>query len=136
MQKNRDIDVKVAQKIFGREVSLEVNGDFFELLEDGSYRPLPVYSIEISAAWEIVVKLAMTLIPVDAGWFALVGHGRPWISPAEFLAYLQRADFANSGAAVGDDAALTICLAALKSMDKQVCEVTNLADHRAAHPTL
>ena len=64
-------------------------------------------------------KLGITLLPVDQGWFALVGEKRGWTSPAEFIAYLQTADFANSDAAVGDQAPLTICLAVMKALERR-----------------
>jgi hypothetical protein len=71
-------------------------------------------------AWEIVSLLPMTLIPIEDGsWFALVGEKKGWTDPGEFLRFLQTADFVKAGAAVAVTAPLTICLAALKAVEKR-----------------
>lgn len=120
MYNYRELDVQVSVSVLGHSVSYEENGSIFEITKSGVSRVLPVYTLDIQAAWEVVERLAMTVIPVDAGWFAFVGNGRPWSSPAEFITYLQKADFINSGAAVGESAPLTICLAALKIAEKGI----------------
>jgi hypothetical protein len=64
-----------------------------------------------------VPTVTITLLPVEDGWFAMVGEKRGWTSPAEFLLYLQKADFVHSGAALGAKAPLTICMAAMKALE-------------------
>jgi hypothetical protein len=118
MRPGREIDTKIAQNIFGYNVKVKQR----ELWEDAPLgeRPLRKYSKEISAAWEVVEKMAMTLIPVDDDkWFAFVGHGERWKGPAEFIKYLQTSNFEHSGAAVGEELPLTVCIAALKAIENR-----------------
>lgn len=122
MQKSRELDLFMAQKVLGHKTHNDKNGRPFESLASGQSRPLRSYSQDISAAWEVVDKLGISLLPVEQGWFALVGNQRGWESPADFIAYLQTADFANSGAAVGETAPLTICLAAMKAIERREAE--------------
>ncbi|WP_141735974.1 BC1872 family protein [Oligoflexus tunisiensis] len=117
MKKSREIDIFMASKVLGHEVFHEETGEIREQLPSGQSRPLRAYSQDIAAAWEIVEKLGITLLPVEDGWFAMVGEKRGWSSPAEFLRYLQRADFVHSGAALGDKAPMTICMAAMKALE-------------------
>lgn len=122
MNKPRELDILMAQKVLGHQTYHEKNGAPRERLPSGQTRPLRPFATDIAAAWEIVEKLGITLLPVEQGWFALVGEKRGWTSPAEFIAYLQTADFANSGAAVGDQAPLTICLAVMKALERRQVE--------------
>ncbi len=122
MTKPRELDVLMAQKVLGHQVYHEKTGAIRERLASGQTRPLRNYTNEIGAAWEVVEKLGITLLPVDQGWFALVGQKKAWASPADFITYLQTADFANSGAAVGEQAPLTICLAAMKALERRQIE--------------
>ncbi len=122
MQKSRDLDLYMAQKVLGYKTFNDKSGKTHEELATGVVRPLRSYSQDISAAWEIVEKLGVSLIPVEQGWFAMVGHAKSWESPADFMSYLQTAEFANSGAAVGETAPMTICLAAMKAVEKQEAE--------------
>lgn len=62
------------------------------------------------------------MIPTEQGWFVMVGKSEGWKSPADFLLFLQKADFAKSGAAVGHDAPMTICLAAMKTVENRQIE--------------
>lgn len=120
MKKPRELDMLMAKEVLGHNIKYEKDGSVREDMPNGQSRPLRPYSIDISAAWELVKKLGMTLIPVENGWFVLVGPHQGWKSPAEFLTYLQTADFSNSGAAVGEYAPMTICLAAMKSLERKV----------------
>ena len=122
MKESREIDVLMAQQILGHTTYHEKSGAMRERLPSGQSRPLRNYTLDISAAWEVVQQLGMTMIPVEEGWFALVGKKRGWESPAKFLVYLQTADFANSGAAVGEHAPMTICMAAMKALDNRQLE--------------
>lgn len=130
MNKPRDMDIFMAQNVLGHKTYYEKNGALREKLPSGQSRPLRAYSTEIAAAWEIVEKIGITLLPVDQGWFALVGEKRGWSSPAEFLTYLQTADFANSGAAVGEQAPLTICLAAMKAIERRQLKPAHWEDDK------
>ena len=121
MQKhnNRELDLYMAERILGHKIQNDKNGKTFEILNSGQTRPLRAYSQDMGAAWELVEKMGISVLPVEQGWFALVGNARGWESPADFIAYLQTADFANSGAAVGETAAMTICLAAMRAVESR-----------------
>lgn len=119
MNKSRELDRLMAKEVLGHETYHEKNGALRERLPSGQSRPLRAFSSDIAAAWEIVEKLGITLLPVDQGWFALVGQKKGWTSPAEFITYLQTADFTKSGAAVGEEAPMTICLAAMKAVERR-----------------
>ncbi|HET9240956.1 MAG TPA: hypothetical protein VFO10_27065 [Oligoflexus sp.] len=112
---SREIDIFMASEILGHGVFHEKTGAIREQLPTGQTRPLRSYSEDIAAAWEIVEKLGITLLPVENGWFALVGDKQGWSSPADFIRYLQKADFVHSGAALGEKAPMTICIAAMKA---------------------
>jgi hypothetical protein len=91
--------------------------EVFESTEKGT-RPLAEYTSDIEAAWEVAEKHAITLIPIkENAWFALVGRGERWSSPADFLKFLGEGKFLNAGAAVGESAPMTICQAALKAVE-------------------
>lgn len=122
MQQSREIDIAIASKVLGHTVYYEKNGAVRERLSSGQSRPLRAYTEDVSAAWEVVEKMSITLLPIESGWFALVGPQRAWSSPADFLLYLQKADFVHAGAAVGEKAPLTICTAALKALQRRESE--------------
>lgn len=66
--------------------------------------------------------MKVCLIPVPEGqWFAFVGpEDNPgWASPNHALEFLNTGDFQAAGAAVGENAALAICLAALNAAEKR-----------------
>lgn len=118
MRAGREMDKLIAQHVMGRVVTQQKR-EVFESTEKGT-RPLANYSTDMAAAWEVAERKAITLIPVQAnGWFALLGRGERWASPADFLKFLGEANFMNAGAAVGEDPAHTICLAALKSLENK-----------------
>jgi hypothetical protein len=116
MRAGRELDRVVAQRVMGYAVTQQKR-EVFEATPKGT-RPLAHYTTDIAAAWEVVERLGITLIPVQGGqWFALVGRGERWESPADFLRFLGEGNFVNAGAAVGESAAMTICQAALKSVE-------------------
>jgi hypothetical protein len=118
MRPGRELDTFIAQNVLGHTVKVKQK-ELWEVTEKGE-RPLRKFSRDIAAAWEVVEKMGITIIPVeDSGWFAFVGTGRSWKSPAAFLEFLQKGDFMSSGAAVGEDPAETICYAAMKSLEKK-----------------
>ncbi len=122
---SREIDIFMATHILGHEIYHEKTGSVREQLPSGQSRPLRPYSEDIGAAWEIVEKLGVTLLPVESGWFALVGDKQGWSSPADFIRYLQKADFVHSGAALGDKAPMTICMAAMKAYEHRNADASN-----------
>lgn len=118
MRPGRELDTFIAQNVLGHPVKVRAK-QLWEVTPLGE-RPLQKYSRDISAAWQVVERLGITIIPVEGNlWFAFVGTGQPWKNPAEFIEFLARANFQQSGAAIGDDPAQVICLAATKALDKK-----------------
>lgn len=118
MRAGRELDRVIAQRVMGYVVTQQKR-EVFEATPKGT-RPLAHYTTDISAAWEVAERLAITLIPVQGGqWFALVGKGERWNSPADFLKFLGEGKFLNAGAAVAETAAMTICQAALNSIENK-----------------
>jgi hypothetical protein len=128
MRPGRELDTLIAKEVFEHEVVSTKKGAV-EKARTGD-RPLRNYSKDISAAWEVAERLSISLLPIDNGqWFALVGdNGKRWTGPAEFLRYLQTGNFVNAGAAVGESAPLTICLAALKAIEHRKKKDLAIAD--------
>lgn len=114
---DRDIDKLMASKVLGHTLYYEKNGAIRERLASGQTRPLRPYATDIAAAWEVVQKLGVALLPTSEGWFALIGESHAWRSPAEFMAYLQKGDFVRAGAAVAPQASTAVCLAAVRWLD-------------------
>ncbi len=118
MRPGREIDTRVAREIFGHEV-WATNKVLHEKAPLGK-RPLRCYSKDIEHAWEVAREMHISLIPIEGGqWFAFAGTSTGWKSPQEFIEALQKGDFVESGAAVGENPALAICLAALTAKEKQ-----------------
>ena len=106
MKQGRELDAWIAERVLGHSIVGQRKGAIKERTKAGQVRPLRAYSTDISAAWEIVRKMGITLIPIEnEQWFGLVGPARGWSSPGELLKYLQTADFVAAGAAVGRDRA-------------------------------
>lgn len=118
----RALDKIMAQKVLGHLVYIEQHGQVRERLPNGQTRPLRPYSSDISAAWEVANKIGVTLLPTTEGWFALVGKEPTWRSPADFIEYLAKGEFVNSGAAVCEDGANAICLAAFRWVEAREAE--------------
>jgi hypothetical protein len=116
---DRHIDQLMAQKILGHTLFYEKNGAMRERLPNGQTRPLRPYVSDINAAWEVVTKLGVTLLPTTEGWFALIGDKPQWRSPAEFMTYLGKADFVHAGAAVAPQASHAVCLAAARWLENR-----------------
>ena len=114
---DRDIDKIMAAKILEHTLYYEKSGAMRERLPTGQTRPLRNYSTDINAAWEVATKLGVTLLPTTEGWFALIGPATEWRSPAEFMVYLQKADFVKAGAAVAPQGSMAICLAAVRWLE-------------------
>jgi hypothetical protein len=116
MRPGRELDVAIAKQVFGHNVKVKKK----ELWEDApkGERPLRKYSSDVEATWEVIEKMKISLIPISDGtWFAMVGTGQGWKSPADFFQYLQTGHFVNAGAAVGENLPLTVCIAAIKAVE-------------------
>ncbi len=116
-----ELNALVSQYVLGHQVIRQKKGTMKEKTRQGQIRPLRNYCADIAAAWEIVDKVGVTLIPIENGmWFGIIGPRDRWKSPGEFLCFLQAGQFLESGAAIEKSAPLTICLAALKSVEKRL----------------
>lgn len=118
-----ELNALVAQYVLGHNVIRQKKGGMKERTLQGHIRPLRPYATDISAAWEIVEHLGITLIPIENGmWFAFVGGEERFRTPADFVKSISTSDFTKSGAAAEKTAPLTICLAALKAVEKRLPE--------------
>jgi hypothetical protein len=105
MQAGKDLNHLVAERVFG--------------YAKGS-RSVRDYSNNMQDAWEVASRMGITLIPIEDGsWFAMVGPSEGWRSPQAFIECMQKGEFADSGAAVTKSAALSICIAAMKAVEKR-----------------
>lgn len=121
MRPGRELDTLIAQHIFNHSVMIKRKIPT-EVTPAGE-RPLREYSKEIGAAFEIAKKLNISLIPIEGSqWFALAGKEQGYSSPAAYMEFLSAGNFVDSGAAVADNAALAICLAALKSVESKLAK--------------
>ena len=118
MRSNREIDIKIAEQIFGYEVFTK-NKVLYErtLKED---RPLHPYSKDMAWAWEIAEKMKISLVPIEGDqYFAFAASNDGWTSLDAFLEFLKKGNFDLCGAAVSTNAAEAICKAALVVLEKQ-----------------
>lgn len=121
MRPGRELDTMIAQHIFNHEVIIKRKIPT-EVTPAGE-RPLREYSKEIGAAFDVARKLNISLIPIEGGqWFALKGGNEGFKSPAEFIQYLSEGNFVDAGAAVTDNAPLSICLAAMKFVEGKLAK--------------
>ncbi|MEZ0391736.1 MAG: hypothetical protein ACAH59_05945 [Pseudobdellovibrionaceae bacterium] len=117
MHPGRELDVRVAQEIFGHEIF--VNAEVLFEKSETEDRPLRNYSQEMESAWMVAEKMRVSLIPIETGqWFAFAGE-KGWASPEAFSDYLRLGDFTKCGASVNVNAAQAICEAALVAHQKQ-----------------
>lgn len=123
MRPGRELDTLIAHHIFNHQVIIKRKTPT-EVTPAGE-RPLKEYSKEIGAAFDIVKKLNISLIPIENGsWFALVGQTEGYSSPAAFIEFLSAGNFVDAGAAVAESAPQAICLAALKSVESKMAKET------------
>lgn len=121
MRPGRELDTLIAKHVFEFEVIIKRKLPT-EVTPAGE-RPLREYSKEIGAAFDVARKMNMSLIPIEGGsWFALAGGNAGFTTPADFIQYLGRGDFANSGAAVTESAPLSICIAAIKAVESRLAK--------------
>lgn len=117
MRPGRELDTRVAREIFGHHVWAS-NKIIYEKTQNGK-RPLRNYSKEMEWAWEVADKMKITLLPIEGGqWFAFSDAGEGWKSPQDFIETLQKGEFVEGGAAIGDKVALVICTVAIKAVEK------------------
>lgn len=110
MKSSREIDTRIAQLVFGYELSGQ---------------PVNPYSTDMRFAQEVLEKLKMTVIPIQGSeWFVFVGpeDRSGWESPTTVLQFLEAGNFAGCGAASGTDLPALICEAALKAVEKRATE--------------
>lgn len=117
---SRELNSLVSTEVFGYRV-FRTKGELYESHPLGD-RPLRNYSKEIQWAWEVAEKMNASLIStVDNLWFALIGPEeiKGWHSPKAALEFLEAGQFDGAGAAVSENPALAICLAAVKACEKR-----------------
>ena len=111
MPAGREMDVLVAERVMGWEYEHPV----WRLPSGGFVVYKPVFSISISAAWEVVEKMRISVIQSEDGWYAAVTedvihtfscNNPPNISKEVHGKYW----------AVAEIAPLAICRAALKAV--------------------
>lgn len=123
MRPGKELDTRIAREVFGHEV-WATNKTVHERAGEVK-RPLRNYTREMEWAWEVADKMRITLVPVRTGeWFAFAAGEQGWESPQAFAEFLQAGDFTGCGAALGENAALVICEAALRAVEKRKGETT------------
>ena len=125
MKAGRELDALVAEKVMGKKVR-RLSGNLYCWEYDGDYenlhglaQPIPTYSTDISAAWEVVNKLCNW--DVDDNMLILKGQGPDLENhgdeEAEWWEAEINGDFWGSPAnAEAETAPLVICLVALKAV--------------------
>ncbi|HXH74825.1 MAG TPA: hypothetical protein VNJ08_07655 [Bacteriovoracaceae bacterium] len=127
MRPGREIDTLIAKHIFNHDVVIKRKLPT-EVTEAGE-RPLREYSKSMGAAFEVAEKLNISLIPIAGGqWFALCGGNDGFQSPADFIRYLGEGNFQNAGAAISESAPLSVCLAAIKSVEARMSPGSQTSD--------
>lgn len=126
MRPGRELDTLIAKHIFNHDVIIKRKIPT-EVTPAGE-RPLREYSKEIGAAFDVAKKMNISLIPIEGGsWFALCGGAEPFASPAEFIRYLGEGNFTDAGAAVSENPALSISLAAIKAIESKMARETGVS---------
>lgn len=129
MRAGKELNLAIASEVMGHAVSRQKNGTYMEATPKG-VRPLAPYSSDMNAAWEVAQKIGVTLIPIaDGSWFSFVGKKAGWNSPAEFMEALGKADFVRCAAAVDMSAPLSICIAAVKSIENRRTAAENTSEN-------
>lgn len=119
MRPGRELDTLIAKHIFNHEVIIKRKIPT-EVTPAGE-RPLREYTKEMGAAFDVMKKLNISLIPIENGqWFALAGEAQGFASPADFIKYLSTGNFQDAGAAISDSAPLSISLAAIRSVESRL----------------
>jgi hypothetical protein len=73
------------------------------------------------------------VLPIEGGqWFVFSGGNDGWRSPQHFIETLQKGEFMDSGAAVGESAPYVICMAALNTLEKRKARAEGQASQAEA----
>ncbi len=119
MRPGRELDTLIAKHVFGHDVVIKRKVPT-EVTPVGE-RPLREYSKEMGAAFDVLKKLNMSLIPIQGGqWFALAGKQDGFESPADFMKYIGEGNFVDAGAGLSPNAPEAICIAAIKSVETRM----------------
>lgn len=120
-----ELDILIAEKIFGLEVvknkSGSKRGGFYYSVGEPDWddfygdmqlaNPVPIYSLDIATAWEVVEKL------FELGWDCEVSMYRAEQGP-RYRVDVRVIEHQEHGATeFADTAPLAICLAALKALE-------------------
>lgn len=115
MPSGREMDKAISQYVFGNTefVCHNCEDDYHVVDRQGlvAYVPVPNYSIDISAAWEVAEKLRITVTPdIGHGWKAAwcnaSGSGETtWVGMTNRRKWI-----------IAETAPLAICRAALEAM--------------------
>ena len=128
MRPGREIDTRIAEEVFGHQVFTK-NTILHERTPLGE-RPLRYYTQNMEHAWQVAEKMRVCLIPIEGGqWFGFIGPQDGWQSPTVLFEYLKGNQFAECGAAVGENAAEVICAAALRTLEKRQNEMSSAPDN-------
>lgn len=120
MKNTRDLDVKIAEVVFGHSVSGE-GKTLIETTAKGE-RPLRKYTTDLSEAWAVAERFQISLIPIENGqWFAFAGPAeiKGWRSPRILFDFLNAGEFTDCGASLQPNPAHAICEAALIVAEKR-----------------
>lgn len=119
MRPGREMDTLIAKYIFNHQVIIKRKIPT-EVTPVGE-RPLREYTKEMGAAFEVLKKMNISLIPIEnKNWFALAGGSEGFASPADFMKYLGNGNFQDAGAAVDESAPMAICLAAIRAIESRM----------------
>lgn len=130
----REIDALIAEKVMGFNVRAEGRDHVGPCYSEGGFHeePVPHYSTDIAAAWQVVEKLSLpnpdnileadNYPPIKINAVIRLNDGR-WMArfdeAAELQSYYERDcytdEMAKRSYAVAETPALAICLAALKA---------------------
>ena len=141
----RKIDALVAEHIFNRQIKPLLTVEQFNMIMNEARRenldlaarreeclalmevsPIPEYSTDIAAAWEVVEKLKQVPKkdaygqPILYNWIAVEQHIKGWIAGLKYFENFEGDYFMTDNYVVADTAPLAICLAALKAKGTDV----------------
>lgn len=110
-----EMNVLIAEKVFGHKFTGELHkGLEIVILPSGEWDYLPAYSTDIDAAWEVVMKIPMSVYAPGASVaYGEYGNGsESWRAEAR----LPEAHYTRSFVEEAATAPHAICLAALKAI--------------------
>lgn len=124
MEAGPKLDALVAEKVMGKDPDIWEPGDSFVVIDQNTIKIAKPYSTDITAAWQVVEKLRLAVIPCNDGqWYAgkdEYDHDLQWY---EVIMYVDDPHDHHSARFVhADTGPLAICLAALKAVGVQLTE--------------